>query len=267
MSRLDNGERRHMFGNLADPMTIVSGWVRLGLMVATWTASRTSPFLCSGTVASSVMMSRVFEAMYLTPASHAWHGHETVEAIIHTPGARWRHRSRGNLSGREYNRLLLRARADHAWLSRLVTAALRIVFLPNSCFNCWPVIGRTGSAFSSTAMLVTLERPSPPPPGHSHPLAGAPSLSLLIVLPNAPRSRHFAVPGVFCPRSRSSACRNRLFAGAGCRNAVAPDPARYARPAGQNTSGCMWPCSQRTPSCVFICACCFGLRMMRWRMP
>src|ERR1700693_2570870 len=71
-----------MFGNLADPMIYLFGLgLGLGLMVGHVDGVSYIAFLAAGTVASSVMMSASFEAMY--SGFSRMHVERTWEAIMH----------------------------------------------------------------------------------------------------------------------------------------------------------------------------------------
>jgi lipooligosaccharide transport system permease protein len=140
-----------MFGNLADPMIYLFGLgFGLGLMVGQVEGVSYIAFLAAGTVASSVMISASFEAMY--SAFSRMHVQRTWEAIIHTPltlgdvvvGEVFWAGSKAVLSGAAI---------------MLVAGALGLAQFP-SMLIALPVIALAGVAFASLAMVVTALAPS-----------------------------------------------------------------------------------------------------------
>lgn len=140
-----------MIGNLADPMIYLFGLgLGLGLMVGHVDGVSYIAFLAAGTVASSVMMSASFEAMY--SGFSRMHVQRTWEAIMHTPltlgdivlGEVIWSASKSVLSGVAI---------------MLVAGALGYASFP-SMLLALPIIVLTGLAFASTAMIVTAIAPS-----------------------------------------------------------------------------------------------------------
>ncbi len=140
-----------MFGNLADPMIYLFGLgLGLGLMVGHVDGVSYIAFLAAGTVASSVMMSASFEAMY--SGFSRMHVQRTWEAIMHTP------LTLGDI-----------VLAEIVWAASksvlsgvaimLVAGVLGYASFPTMLYAL-PVIVLTGLAFSSTAMIVTAVAPS-----------------------------------------------------------------------------------------------------------
>jgi lipooligosaccharide transport system permease protein len=140
-----------MFGNLADPMIYLFGLgFGLGLMVGHVDGVSYIAFLAAGTVASSVMMSASFEAMY--SGFSRMHVQRTWEGIMHTP------LTLGDI-----------VLAEIVWAASksvlsgvaimLVAGALGYAHFP-SMLTALPVIVLAGLAFSSTAMVVTAIAPS-----------------------------------------------------------------------------------------------------------
>jgi lipooligosaccharide transport system permease protein len=140
-----------MFGNLADPMIYLFGLgLGLGLMVGHVDGVSYIAFLAAGTVASSVMMSASFEAMY--SGFSRMHVQRTWEAIMHTP------LTLGDI-----------VLAEIVWAaSKSVLSGVAIMLVAGvlgyasfpSMLYALPVIVLTGLAFSSTAMIVTAVAPS-----------------------------------------------------------------------------------------------------------
>ncbi|HTI17967.1 MAG TPA: ABC transporter permease [Trinickia sp.] len=140
-----------MFGNLADPMIYLFGLgFGLGIMVGQVDGVSYIAFLAAGTVASSVMMSASFEAMY--SGFSRMHVQRTWEAIMHTPltlgdivvGEIVWAGSKAVLSG---------------FAIVLVAGALGYAHYPSTLFVL-PVIALAGVAFASLAMVVTALAPS-----------------------------------------------------------------------------------------------------------
>src|SRR5471032_3144762 len=140
-----------MFGNLADPMIYLFGLgLGLGLMVGHVDGVSYIAFLAAGTVASSVMMSASFEAMY--SGFSRMHVQRTWEAIMHTP------LTLGDI-----------VLAEIVWAASksvlsgvaimLVAGAMGYANFPSMLYAL-PVIVLAGLAFSSTAMIVTAVAPS-----------------------------------------------------------------------------------------------------------
>src|SRR5471032_172652 len=140
-----------MCGNLADPMIYLFGLgLGLGLMVGHVDGVSYIAFLAAGTVASSVMMSASFEAMY--SGFSRMHVQRTWEAIMHTP------LTLGDI-----------VLAEIVWAASksvlsgvaimLVAGVLGYASFPTMLYAL-PVIILTGLAFSSTAMIVTAVAPS-----------------------------------------------------------------------------------------------------------
>jgi lipooligosaccharide transport system permease protein len=140
-----------MFGNLADPMIYLFGLgFGLGLMVGHVDGVSYIAFLAAGTVASSVMMSASFEAMY--SGFSRMHVQRTWEAIMHTP------LSLGDIVLGEVvwagSKSLLSGAAI-----MLVAGVLGYASFP-SMLIALPVIALAGLAFASVAMIVTALAPS-----------------------------------------------------------------------------------------------------------
>jgi lipooligosaccharide transport system permease protein len=140
-----------MFGNLADPMIYLFGLgLGLGLMVGHVDGVSYIAFLAAGTVASSVMMSASFEAMY--SGFSRMHVQRTWEAIMHTP------LTLGDIVLGE-----IVWAASKSVLSgiaiMLVAGVLGYARFP-SMLAALPVIVLTGLAFASTTMIVTALAPS-----------------------------------------------------------------------------------------------------------
>jgi lipooligosaccharide transport system permease protein len=140
-----------MIGNLADPMIYLFGLgLGLGLMVGHVDGVSYIAFLAAGTVASSVMMSSSFEAMY--SGFSRMHVQRTWEAIMHTP------LTLGDIVLGE-----IVWAASKSVLSgvaiMLVAGALGYANFP-SMLIALPVIVLTGLAFASTAMVITALAPS-----------------------------------------------------------------------------------------------------------
>ncbi|WP_244816081.1 ABC transporter permease [Caballeronia sp. Lep1P3] len=140
-----------MIGNLADPMIYLFGLgLGLGLMVGHVDGVSYIAFLAAGTVASSVMMSASFEAMY--SGFSRMHVQRTWEAIMHTP------LTLGDIVLGE-----IVWAASKSVLSgvaiMLVAGALGYASFP-SMLLALPAIVLTGLAFASTAMIVTALAPS-----------------------------------------------------------------------------------------------------------
>jgi lipooligosaccharide transport system permease protein len=140
-----------MFGNLADPMIYLFGLgLGLGLMVGHVDGVSYIAFLAAGTVASSVMMSSSFEAMY--SGFSRMHVQRTWEAIMHTP------LTLGDIVLGE-----IVWAASKSVLSgiaiMLVAGVLGYARFPSMLFAL-PVIVLTGLAFASTTMIVTALAPS-----------------------------------------------------------------------------------------------------------
>ena len=140
-----------MIGNLADPMIYLFGLgLGLGLMVGRVDGVSYIAFLAAGTVASSVMMSSSFEAMY--SGFSRMHVQRTWEAIMHTP------LTLGDIVLGE-----IVWAASKSVLSgvaiMLVAGALGYAEFP-SMLIAVPIIVLTGLAFASTAMVVTALAPS-----------------------------------------------------------------------------------------------------------
>jgi lipooligosaccharide transport system permease protein len=140
-----------VFGNLADPMIYLFGLgLGLGLMVGRVDGVSYIAFLAAGTVASSVMMSASFEAMY--SGFSRMHVQRTWEAIMHTP------LTLGDIVLGE-----IVWAASKSVLSgvaiMLVAGLLGYASFP-SMLVALPVIVLTGLAFASTTMIVTAIAPS-----------------------------------------------------------------------------------------------------------
>ncbi|WP_118178953.1 ABC transporter permease [Paraburkholderia phosphatilytica] len=140
-----------MFGNLADPMIYLFGLgFGLGLMVGHVDGVSYIAFLAAGTVASSVMMSASFEAMY--SGFSRMHVQRTWEAIMHTP------LSLGDVVLGEVMWAGSKALLSGAAIM-LVAGVLGYATFP-SMLIALPVIALAGLAFASVAMIVTALAPS-----------------------------------------------------------------------------------------------------------
>lgn len=140
-----------MFGNLADPMIYLFGLgFGLGLMVGHVDGVSYIAFLAAGTVASSVMMSASFEAMY--SGFSRMHVQRTWEAIMHTP------LTLGDIVLAEVVWAAAKSMLSGVAIM-LVAGALGYAHFP-SMLAALPVIVLAGLAFSSTAMIVTALAPS-----------------------------------------------------------------------------------------------------------
>ncbi|KIG10498.1 ABC transporter permease [Caballeronia concitans] len=140
-----------MIGNLADPMIYLFGLgLGLGLMVGHVDGVSYIAFLAAGTVASSVMMSASFEAMY--SGFSRMQVQRTWEAIMHTP------LTLGDIVLGEIVWAASKSVLSGAAIM-LVAGALGYASFP-SMLLALPVIVLTGLAFASTAMIVTAIAPS-----------------------------------------------------------------------------------------------------------
>ncbi|WP_258187847.1 ABC transporter permease [Trinickia symbiotica] len=140
-----------MFGNLADPMIYLFGLgFGLGLMVGQVDGVPYIAFLAAGTVASSVMMSASFEAMY--SGFSRMHVQRTWEAIMHTP------LTLGDIVVGEIVWAGSKAILSGAAIM-LVAGVLGYARFP-SMLLALPVIALAGIAFASLAMVVTAVAPS-----------------------------------------------------------------------------------------------------------
>ena len=140
-----------MFGNLADPMIYLFGLgFGLGLMVGHVAGVPYIDFLAAGTVASSVMMSATFEAMY--SGFSRMHVQRTWEAIMHTP------LTLGDIVVGEIAWAASKAVLSGAAIM-LVAGALGYAQFP-SMLLALPVVALAGVAFASLAMIVTALAPS-----------------------------------------------------------------------------------------------------------
>ncbi|MEX3957338.1 ABC transporter permease [Trinickia sp. EG282A] len=140
-----------MFGNLADPMIYLFGLgFGLGLMVGQVDGVPYIAFLAAGTVASSVMMSASFEAMY--SGFSRMHVQRTWEAIMHTP------LTLGDIVVGEIAWAGSKAILSGAAIM-LVAGVLGYAQFP-SMLLALPVIALAGIAFASLAMVVTAVAPS-----------------------------------------------------------------------------------------------------------
>lgn len=140
-----------MFGNLADPMIYLFGLgFGLGLMVGHVAGVPYIDFLAAGTVASSVMMSATFEAMY--SGFSRMHVQRTWEAIMHTP------LTLGDIVVGEIAWAASKAVLSGAAIM-LVAGALGYAHFP-SMLLALPVVALAGLAFASLAMIVTAMAPS-----------------------------------------------------------------------------------------------------------
>lgn len=140
-----------MFGNLADPMIYLFGLgFGLGLMVGHVAGVPYIDFLAAGTVASSVMMSATFEAMY--SGFSRMHVQRTWEAIMHTP------LTLGDIVIGEIAWAASKAVLSGAAIM-VVAGALGYAHFPSMLFAL-PVIALAGLAFASLAMIVTALAPS-----------------------------------------------------------------------------------------------------------
>jgi len=140
-----------MIGNLADPMIYLFGLgLGLGLMVGHVDGVSYIAFLAAGTVASSVMMSASFEAMY--SGFSRMQVQRTWEAIMHTP------LTLGDIVLGEI--VWAASKSVLSGVAIMVVAgALGYANFP-SMLLALPVIVLTGLAFASTAMIVTAIAPS-----------------------------------------------------------------------------------------------------------
>ncbi len=140
-----------MIGNLADPMIYLFGLgMGLGLLVGKVDGVSYIAFLAAGTVASSVMMSASFEAMY--SAFSRMHVQRTWEAIMHAP------LTLGDVVLGEI--VWAASKAVLSGLAiMLVAGALGYAELPGALLAL-PVIVLAGIAFASLAMIVTALAPS-----------------------------------------------------------------------------------------------------------
>jgi lipooligosaccharide transport system permease protein len=140
-----------MFGNLADPMIYLFGLgFGLGLMVGRVDGVSYIAFLAAGTVASSVMMSASFEAMY--SGFSRMHVQRTWEAIMHTP------LTLGDIVLGEIVWAASKAVLSGAAIL-IVAGALGYARFPSTLIAL-PVIALAGLAFASLAMIVTALAPS-----------------------------------------------------------------------------------------------------------
>jgi len=140
-----------MIGNLADPLIYLIGLgFGLGLMVGKVDGTPYIAFLAAGTVASSVMMSASFEAMY--SCFSRMHVQRTWEAIMHTPLAL------GDVVLGEVIWCASKALLSGTAIM-LVAGALGFAHW-ESIWVVWPVIVLAGLGFSSLAMIVTALAPS-----------------------------------------------------------------------------------------------------------
>lgn len=140
-----------MIGNLADPLIYLIGLgFGLGLMVGKVDGTPYIAFLAAGTVASSVMMSASFEAMY--SAFSRMHVQRTWEAIMHTPLAL------GDIVLGEV--VWCASKALLSGTAIMLVAGLMGYANWESVWLVWPVIALAGLAFSCLAMIVTALAPS-----------------------------------------------------------------------------------------------------------
>lgn len=140
-----------MFGNLADPMIYLFGLgFGLGLMVGKVDGVSYIAFLAAGTVASSVMVSASFEAMY--SGFSRMHVQRTWEAIMHTP------LTLGDIVMGEIVWAASKAMLSGAAIM-LVAGALGYASFP-SMLAALPVVALAGLTFASLAMVVTALAPS-----------------------------------------------------------------------------------------------------------
>jgi len=140
-----------MIGNLADPMIYLFGLgLGLGLMVGHVDGVSYIAFLAAGTVASSVMMSASFEAMY--SGFSRMQVQRTWEAIMHTP------LTLGDIVLGEVIWAASKSVLSGVAIM-LVAGALGYANFP-SMLLALPVIVLTGLAFASVAMVVTALAPS-----------------------------------------------------------------------------------------------------------
>lgn len=140
-----------MFGNLADPMIYLFGLgFGLGLMVGKVDGVSYIAFLAAGTVASSVMVSASFEAMY--SGFSRMHVQRTWEAIMHTP------LTLGDIVMGEIVWAASKAVLSGAAIM-LVSGTLGYARFP-SMLAALPVVALAGLAFASLAMVVTALAPS-----------------------------------------------------------------------------------------------------------
>lgn len=140
-----------MFGNLADPMIYLFGLgFGLGLMVGEVEGVPYIAFLAAGTVASSVMMSASFEAMY--SGFSRMHVQRTWEAIMHTP------LTLGDIVIGEI--VWAGSKAVLSGVAIMLVAGLLGYARFPSMLAAVPVIALAGVAFASLAMVVTALAPS-----------------------------------------------------------------------------------------------------------
>jgi lipooligosaccharide transport system permease protein len=140
-----------MFGNLADPMIYLFGLgLGLGLMVGRVDGVSYIAFLAAGTVASSVMMSASFEAMY--SGFSRMHVQRTWESIMHTP------LTLGDIVLGEI--IWAASKSVLSGIAIILVASLLGYARFPSTLIALPVIVLTGLAFSSTTMIVTAIAPS-----------------------------------------------------------------------------------------------------------
>ncbi|MDR5811649.1 ABC transporter permease [Caballeronia sp. LZ019] len=140
-----------MIGNLADPMIYLFGLgLGLGLMVGRVNGVSYIAFLAAGTVASSVMMSASFEAMY--SGFSRMQVQRTWEAIMHTP------LTLGDIVLGEI--VWAASKSVLSGVAIMVVAGVLGYANFPSMLLAVPVIVLTGLAFASTAMIVTAIAPS-----------------------------------------------------------------------------------------------------------
>lgn len=140
-----------MLGNLADPMIYLFGLgFGLGLMVGQVDGVPYIAFLAAGTIASSVMMSASFEAMY--SGFSRMHVQRTWEAIMHTP------LTLGDIVLGEIVWAGSKAMLSGAAIM-IVATVLGFAQFPTMLIAL-PVIALAGIAFASLAMVVTALAPS-----------------------------------------------------------------------------------------------------------
>ena len=139
-----------MFGNLADPMIYLFGLgFGLGLMVGRVDGVPYIAFLAAGTVASSVMMTASFEAMY--SSFMRMHEQRTWEAIMQTP------LTLGDIVLGEIAWAASKALLSGAAVM-LVAGLMGYAHWPTMLLAL-PVIVLAGLAFASAAMLATALAP------------------------------------------------------------------------------------------------------------
>ena len=140
-----------MLGNLADPLIYLFGLgLGLGLMVGRVDGTSYIAFLAAGTVASSVMTSASFEAMY--SGFSRMQVQRTWEAIMHTP------LSLGDIVLGEVIWAASKAMLSGTAIM-LVAGLLGLAHWP-SMLLALPVVALAGLAFSSLAMVVTALAPN-----------------------------------------------------------------------------------------------------------